>query len=722
MTEVFIKILNMSISSCWIIFAVLILRVLLKRAPKWVQVLLWGLVAVRLLCPFSLESMLSLVPSANIISEQVMLDVSPTVETGIPPVDDVVNQAIAGSNVPETGASINPLQITFALGTVIWLIGFAVMLFYALGSYWILRRSVRTAVRVRENFYQSDRIDTPFVLGIFRPRIYMPFQIPEESMAHIIAHEKAHIRRKDHWWKPLGFLLLAVHWFNPLVWVSYILLCRDIELACDEKVIKNLSREERADYSAVLLSSSSGRKIIAACPVAFGEVSVKTRIKSVLNYRRPAFWAVLIALILCCMVAVCFLTNPVGASGEPDLSFLNYENAMSLVCDRDEVRTIYCPLSQNGSDNTINVGSVNGQALANYLDLRSWKIVRKPNSRLPSPGSIEFVIDDDYRIQVYKRTGLSLHGYAVVTYGEEKRYYSIRHSDYQEAVDLLNTPKAGQKEDLWEITQEGDSYYLTVGCEGVAEIQFSTKNSSGGTVHADGTAFAVGERVWLQALDGLTDLDDLGIRAVDAQGNLLYAVSHPAVETDSKTLTGTVLGVSNGYFLVEPVEDVGAEQVLVPMENMQPSPEPEVGDLLQIEFLGKLLDSQPAEIDLVQHISVLKDISESATSYETNDNTDGTQDSVIQFDLNAGPLTASVEQLDRFVFWTNTGRIVVRVKSNSAFVGEIVLSDCTQEAYEIMFADVSKQDNKLKFTNLTSARKYGISCEGLEGCTLIIKQ
>ena len=316
MTELFIRILNMSISASWVLLAVVVVRLFLKKAPKWAMVLLWGIVAVRLICPISIESALSLVPSAQTISTDILLDITPTLDTGISAVNEVVNPILSGSNMPAVGASVNPLQVTFWIGTVVWIFGMAVMGAYAGISYMILRRSVRTAVRLEGNVYQCECVSSPFVLGIFRPRIYLPFALHEGSTSHVVTHERAHIRRKDHLWKPIGYMLLSIHWFNPLMWLGYILLCRDIELACDEKVIKELGKEERAGYSAALLSCCVKRRIISACPVAFGEVGVKTRIKTVLSYKKPAFWVVVLAVAACIVVAACFLTNPMKGNDD----------------------------------------------------------------------------------------------------------------------------------------------------------------------------------------------------------------------------------------------------------------------------------------------------------------------------------------------------------------------------------------------------------------------
>lgn len=310
MSELFLEIVNRSIAASWIVIAVLILRFCLKKAPKWVNVLLWGIVAVRLIFPFSIESALSLIPSAETVSPSIMMETAPSVQTGVPALDQVINPVIDHSLSPAPGASANPLQIWISVMAAVWLAGAAALLLYSAISYWRLRRRVREAVILRDNIYQSENAGSPFVLGIIQPKIYLPYSVDSGALAYVIAHEQAHIRRGDHWWKPLGFLLLTVHWFNPLLWLSYILLCRDIELACDEKVIREMGSEQRADYTQALVSCSVSRRSIAACPLAFGEVGIKERVKSVMNYKKPAFWIVLASVVVCAVAAVCFLTNP----------------------------------------------------------------------------------------------------------------------------------------------------------------------------------------------------------------------------------------------------------------------------------------------------------------------------------------------------------------------------------------------------------------------------
>ncbi len=327
MSAFFINIVNMSISASWIVLAVLLLRLLLKKAPKWITVLLWGVVAVRLICPFTIESVMSLIPSAETISPQVLIE-HPEINTGFPILNHTINPIIQETTVtvaPEK--SINALQLFVRIFSKVWAAGIAGMILYTLISYVKVKRKIGTAVLLRDNIFQSESVVSPFVLGIIKPKIYLPFRMDEQDMSHVIAHEQAHIRRKDHWWKPFGFLLLAIHWFNPLMWLSYVLLCRDIELACDEKVVKDLDHEQRADYSQALLTCSVNRRIIAACPLAFGEVGVKDRVKLVLHYKKPAFWIIVAAIAASVVLAVCFLTDP-ATSLDPEMSAFIEEQIM----------------------------------------------------------------------------------------------------------------------------------------------------------------------------------------------------------------------------------------------------------------------------------------------------------------------------------------------------------------------------------------------------------
>ena len=311
MSGIFLKLLNLSISASWLVLVVLALRLVLKRAPKWVNVLLWGMVALRLMLPFSIESALSLIPSAETLSpEVVQFDPAPTITSGVELIDNAVNPSLSESFAAAPLASVNPLYVWTYLAGWVWLIGLAAMLLYALVSYLRLRRRVSASIPLRENIYVCDEVPSPFILGIVRPRIYLPSALDEAQRGSVLSHERAHLARRDHWWKPLGFALLAVYWFNPLLWLAYTLLCRDIELACDERVLRGMDAGQVKDYSSALLACSVPRRMLAACPLAFGEVGVGARVKNALRYKKPAFWVVAASVTVCVVVAVCFLTDP----------------------------------------------------------------------------------------------------------------------------------------------------------------------------------------------------------------------------------------------------------------------------------------------------------------------------------------------------------------------------------------------------------------------------
>ncbi len=376
MNDLFLKIINMSISASWVVLAVLLLRLVLKKAPKWINVLLWGIVAVRLICPFSFESALSLIPSSKTIPLDIEMAVNPAIDSGVPAINRVVNPVLSSFAPPQNIlTSANPLQIWIPIFSIIWLVGVAALLLYTVVSYWQLHRRIATAIRYQDNIYQSENVSSPFVLGIIKPRIYLPFNMNDQNLEHVVSHEQAHIRRKDHWWKPLGFLLLMIHWFNPLMWLAYVLLCRDIELACDEKVIKELGNEQRADYTQALVACSVNRRIIAACPLAFGEVGVKERVKSVMNYKKPTFWVIVLAVIACVVVAICFLTNPVSIKNyirlqsthsTPPAAFFSLELA-----EEDTQGTVIAERWENGKCISTNPVLINPltQQIQLYLDL-----------------------------------------------------------------------------------------------------------------------------------------------------------------------------------------------------------------------------------------------------------------------------------------------------------------------------------------------------------------
>ena len=511
MNELFLKIINMSISASWLVLAVLILRFVLKKAPKWINVLLWGIVAIRLICPFSFESALSLIPSAETIPLNIGMDTTPTIDSGINAINNAVNPIISQSNTSMAGASVNPMQITIGIYEYLWIFGMIVLALYTAISYWRLRCKVDTAVRYKDNIFQSENVSSPFVLGIVKPRIYLPFKLDGQNLDHVVAHEQAHIRRKDHWWKPLGFVLLTLHWFNPLIWLAYVLLCRDIELACDEKVIKELGNEQRADYTQALVACSVNRRMIAACPLAFGEVGVKERVRSVMNYKKPAFWIIILAVIACVGVAVCFLTNPKQDSYTLRI-VVPAGSQEEFVYSDEEVSTI---------KNSIKIWSGDG--------LGDTEVLLSPVNKATETG--------------YTATYLT-HGMPVEFDAEKDTWFKV-------GVNMQNP------------TDEDIFVYVEV--ENV-EVRISDESTP-----------------------------------------------------DSITFEAEILEIYDGYFLVKPEASWtinSADQIEVPMEHMGASPEPEIGDIIEIAFDGEILETYPARIKEVYSIRVIRDISESTDILE----------------------------------------------------------------------------------------------------------
>lgn len=331
MYAAFVRFLNMSAAAGILIAVVCLLRLVMKRVPKKYICLLWGIVALRLILPISISSPVSVFnyighPSQS--SGQIAyIQYNGKSEKPMGELPGLGTNTVAADSTAVTEQRPN-FYLPTAMG--IWAMGMAAMVLYTVLGYWRVRVQVREAIPLdRRNIFICDGISTPFILGVLRPQIYLPSTLDAEQQNSVIAHERAHIARLDHWWKPIGFLLLSVHWFNPLVWVAYALLCRDIEMACDEKVISKMTSEQKQTYSTVLLTCSMPRKAITACPLAFGETSVKQRIKGILNYRKPTAWIAAASLMVCLCAAVLFLTDPVKAeaSGESltvsygDLSF-----------------------------------------------------------------------------------------------------------------------------------------------------------------------------------------------------------------------------------------------------------------------------------------------------------------------------------------------------------------------------------------------------------------
>lgn len=330
MEMIFLNVFNRSLAAGWLILAVIVVRFLLKKAPRRLSCVLWAVVAVRLLCPFFPASSFSLIPSGETISaEAVRFAPAPAIDSGIPALNEALNPMIGERFAPAPGTSVNPLYIWTAVAGIVWLVGVAVMAGYALLSSLRMRSVVREAVPLEsgaalpDNVWLCDAVRSPFILGIVRPKIYLPSGITREQMLCILAHEQAHVERLDHCLKPFGWLLLSVYWFHPLVWIAYMLFCRDLELACDEKVVGGMDLDGRKAYSHALLACSLQRKMIFSYPLAFGEIGVRERVKGILHYRKPAGWLAAVAVLACAAVAVCFLTDPKEKADDSKIRYLD---------------------------------------------------------------------------------------------------------------------------------------------------------------------------------------------------------------------------------------------------------------------------------------------------------------------------------------------------------------------------------------------------------------
>ncbi len=320
--KLFMILLNRSLAACWLVLAIIILRPFLRRVSKSLCCALWGLVAFRLLCPFSLPSVFSLIPSVKLITTALPPAQSPVFDGILPIVEQGANDLVHSPSGIDPSAVSHSATLTQVV-TWLWLAGFSLFMLYALFSTLRLYVRVRDSVKQDGGYWMCDWVSFPFVLGVFRLRIILPFNVDERDIPYILAHERAHLARRDHWRKPIAYLLLAVFWFQPLFWIAYYLLRRDVEFACDERAIRMLGsdRECKTGYAKALLESSSQRSYVAklSSPLAFGGMQVKRRVSSVLTYKKPAAVRMLAALLVCAMVAVCFLTDPkVEASGFTD--------------------------------------------------------------------------------------------------------------------------------------------------------------------------------------------------------------------------------------------------------------------------------------------------------------------------------------------------------------------------------------------------------------------
>ena len=655
MNELFLKIINMSISASWLILAVLILRLVLKKAPKWVNVLLWGIVAVRLICPLSFESALSLIPSSETIPLDIEMAAKPTIDSGVPAINSVVNPVLSSFAPPQhVLTSANPLQIWIPILNIIWLIGVGALLLYTAVSYWRLCRKVDTAVRYKGNIFQSENVSSPFVLGIIKPRIYLPFNMNGQDLEHVVAHEQAHIRRKDHWWKPLGFLLLTIHWFNPLMWLAYVLLCRDIELACDEKVIKELGNEQRADYMQALVACSVNRRMIAACPLAFGEVGVKERVKSVMNYKKPAFWVIIIAVIICVGVAACFLTNPkqdrytlriVVPAGSQE-EFVYTEEEVSTVRNSIKIwsgdglgdtEVLLFPVNKTAETGYTATYLTHGMSVEFDAENDTWFKIGVNMQNPTNEDIIVYVEVENVEVRIVDEINSVIEWFDYLETPDEMKWDGSLEISLTEFPDVTSrwtygemlAVKGSKSTSLYTGMPIWNAYFCDLTGDGLPELCSSISWGSGMIDnrviiydYANGVSYELSDRGYFDFTlrqdhqDGRLYVDKTKYHTDELveTGRLVFKNHCIQIEGFSneahQVFQAEILEIHNGNYLVKPVEGSwelsSADRIEVSIRNVHPSPEPEIGDVIEIEYAGEILETYPAQIADVYGIKVIE--------------------------------------------------------------------------------------------------------------------
>ena len=654
MNELFLKIINMSISASWLVLAVLILRFVLKKAPKWINVLLWGIVAIRLICPFSFESTLSLIPSAETIPLNIGMDTTPTINSGISAINNAVNPIISQSNTPMAGASVNLLQITIGIYEYIWIFGMIALALYTAISYWRLRRKVDTAVRYKDNIFQSENVSFPFVLGIIKPRIYLPFKMNGQYLEHVVAHEQAHICRKDHWWKPLGFLLLMIHWFNPLMWLAYVLLCRDIELACDEKVIKELGNEQRGDYTQALVACSINRRMIAACPLAFGEVSVKERVKSVMNYKKPAFWVIIISVIVCVGVAVCFLTNPkqdsyilriVVPAGSQE-KFVYTDEEVSTIRNSIKIwsgdglgdtEVILSPVNKTTETRYTATYLTHGMSVEFDAENDTWFKIGVNMQNPTNEDIIVYVEVENVEVRIVDEINSVIEWFDYLETPDEMKWDGSLEISLTEFPDVtfrwtygeMLAVKGSKSTSLYTGMPIWNVYFCDLTGDGLPELCSSISWGSGMIDnrviiydYANGVSYELSDRGYFDFTlrqdhqDGRLYVDKTKYHTDELveTGRLVFKNHCIQIEGFSneahQVFQAEILEIHNGNYLVKPVEGSwelsSADRIEVSIRNVHPSPEPEIGDVIEIEYAGEILETYPAQIADVYGIKVIE--------------------------------------------------------------------------------------------------------------------
>ncbi len=667
------KLLNMSLTAGVAIVFVLLLRLLLKKAPKVISYALWGVVLIRLLCPVSIESELSLfgmfdtpiAESGSLTSriEYVPSDIVhteyPEIKLPVPGVDDWINQSLPQGREQLVA---DPLEAPMAIATYVWMAGVLGMAIYAAVSYLRLKRRLITASPLRDNIYLADDITSPFVLGVIKPKIYLPSAMAERERPYIILHEQQHIRRLDHILKLLAFAALSIHWFHPLVWIAFVLANRDMEMSCDEAVIKKMGDGILADYSASLLSLATGRQIIAGVPLAFGEGDPKGRIRNLANWKKPAFWVIVAAAAACAVLSVCLLTNPIQAVIDPSevtavmidktavskqrqdelIGLLNDHRKSSFRVGADDPNSLSASVEIHCSDGSYYLlhyqyysgfsfhpkhpGEDDYRSILTRFDSdgkasNAWKLAYEfddkfirwyrqdaptlqawfdftdipdeaytdeplyanlpefPNATFCYAGNIAVMdgnASDPYvlisGIPIWNAyfcditgdglselcatvsTGFGMIDNRVIVYdyanGVKYELAERGIHDYTLSLQdgrLVVTKRIYNSETVVELgypvcldgrvqmigmeearpTDNSVKYDLTIGADKVADIQYAIADHSGGCQNADGSLFEKGSRVYLEGLDGLTDLRGLEITALNAEGDVIWSALIP---------------------------------------------------------------------------------------------------------------------------------------------------------------------------------------------------
>ena len=654
MNEFFLKIINMSISASWLIFAVLILRLVLKKAPKWVNVLLWGIVAIRLICPFSFESALSLIPSAETFPKKIISGPSFDVQSGITPVDNRINDYLGDRYFEGVTVPANNGNTIMTILTIVWTIGILLLVAYTVISYWRLHREIDTAVRYKDNIFQSENVSSPFVLGLIKPRIYLPFKLDGQDMEHVVAHEQAHIRRKDHWWKPLGFLLLTIHWFNPLMWLAYVLLCRDIELACDEKVIKGLSNEQRADYTQALVACSVNRRMIAACPLTFGEVGVKERVKSVMNYKKPAFWVIIIAVIVCVGVAVCFLTNPkqdrytlrivVPAGSQEEFVYTDEEvstvrNSIKIWSGDGlgDTEVLLFPVNKTAETGYTATYITHGMPVEFDAEKDTWFKIGVNMQNSTNEDIIVYVEVENVEVRIVDEINSVIEWFDYLETPDEMKWDGSLEISLTEFPDVtfrwtygeMLAVKGSKSTSLYTGMPIWNAYFCDLTGDGLPELCSSISWGSGMIDnrviiydYANGVSYELSDRGYFDFTlrqdhqDGRLYVDKTKYHTDELveTGRLVFKNHCIQIEGFSneahQVFQAEILEIHDGNYLVKPVEGSwelsSADRIEVPIRNVHPSPEPEIGDVIEIEYAGEILETYPAQIADVYGIKVIK--------------------------------------------------------------------------------------------------------------------